>query len=262
MKKRGLLLSVLLLICFNCSLAMASDSEPEPVIISSLEDWEQLKRSDEAAYAEKISKLDSELLSDVSEFNETYVSDSEKMRSNDVSEDGIFVEEFLQAYPQYEEQRSEQLVNDIKTSRDVDVVSAIRAFFKASNYDLALTLFNHSLLDNPADLYLDLTGHTGGMYDHIRHILSIDSFWLKLLEYSQFTTDDVTPRSFATGDLFWAIHKYDLDLNRPEYNLANFVIGDDYDFDPRTYDASFAGWSGCNEFRTTIVGQIKNGVIQ
>ena len=184
------------------------------------------------------------------------------MRSNDVSEDEIFVEEFLQAYPQYEEQYSEQLVNDIKTSRDADIVSAIRAFFKASNYDLALTLSNHSLLDNPADLYLDLTGHTGGMYDHIRHILSIDRFWLKLLEYSQFTADDVTPRVFSSGDLFFAIHKYDLDLNRPEYNLANFVIGDDYDFDPTTVNGEYGGWAGCNTFRTTIVGQMRKGIIQ
>ena len=147
---------------------------------------------------------------------------------------------------------------------DNAVVTSIRTFFTVNDYQLALALFNHSLLDNPADCQLNLTGNSYGLYAHVKSWFSVH-FTPKLRAYAYYEANDIVPRVFTTGDLFWAIHEYRLDLNRSGNGNAIFVIRDLYNFDTETagdaINSMIAGWAGTNDFNLTITGSMTGGIL-
>lgn len=230
-------------------------------------DWQQMRQQDLVEYNAKINGIDKPLADKVNAFLDTHeeLLPIQSRNSTPVASNDVFLAEFIATYPEYAGMEN-QIADDVELLRANIVVGAVRAFFSANGYDLALDLFNHSLTDNPATASLTLTGNTGGMYSHIRSELSNDPFLSKMTSFANKSgTESITDSSytFDNGDLYWAIHGFTWTRTRTSARTASFAIDDVYDFNKwQDIPGIVAGLAGTHEFDIHIGGLVKNGVIQ
>lgn len=253
------------------TIAMASspqqESDENVIVLQTEADWARMRRHDIAEYEARINSIDSTLASDVDEFLRTHaeMSPLQRSASTSVVSNAAFLEEFVTAYPEYEERES-QIAKDVELLRANVVAEAVRAFFSLNGYDLALDLFNHSLTEEPATASMSLTGNTEGMYGHVRGLLTDDPFLDKMKSFANKSgTETITDSSytFDSGDLYWAIHGFTWTRKRTSTGTASFTIDDVYDFNKwKDIPGIVAGLAGTHEFDIKITGLVQNGVIK
>lgn len=254
---------------------LAEYTAPAPsdtaIIISTDEDLQRLNEQDVQKYEQMLSSIDSNLKNDfetfLSEHQEYNILAEQKTNcSNELKEDVLSA--FLSQYPEYESINYSELSHDIELLLENPVVVAVRTFFSSNGYDLALTLFNHSLLDNPADLYYDLIGVNSGLKAHIKNELIRDGFFGLMLSFSRYSTSygTETIEDYAfddkDSDMYWAIHRFTWVRTRTMYDKAYFKIQDTYDFESMTIPGIVAGLSGTNDFFVEIYGLVQGGALQ
>lgn len=176
------------------------------------------------------------------------------------------VTHFVSEYPEYANMDQEQLREDIEILRSTPVIDLVRDYFKLNGYDLALTLFNHSLVDNPEDAYMDLTGNTSGMYGYIKRLLIQDGFFGQMLSFARRSTSPGSivnggDWSFEDGDLYYSIHLFNWYRSRLAYDHAIFEIRDTYDFDSMTIPGIVATMAGTNDYNVVIAGTVEGGAL-
>ena len=251
----------------NSNIIINNDNTDNDVlVIDSEEDLINMMEADIIAYQDKINAIPCQIREDYQTLIERNCKSKNIITQKPCSNEAelISVDYFLEEFPEYKTMDTAQVKKYITVLNNDLVVSVIRAFFTVSDFQLSLALFNHSLVNNPQDAALHLAGHNYGLYEHVKGWFSVH-FTPKLKQYAYYETNDIVPRIFDTGDLFWAIHKYDLDLNRSGNGNAEFVIRDIYNFDSDsaadTIDSTIAGWAGCNSFNLTITGSMTGGVL-
>lgn len=244
-----------------------------PIVIRNMKDLEKMNSDAVREYDEKLDSIPEELKNKFTSFNqkeEGFVNSIQSIDSitdEEVNMD-IYVEQFIEQYPEYKNVDKDELKEDLKMLRANPVVSAVRYFFSSNGYDLALTLFNHSLTDNPAPANMTLIGNNSGIYSHIKGLLYNDGFIEMMNDFSQagsnyYSPDPTTDYAFQNGDLYWAIHGFTWKKTRTMFNKAYFKIIDEYDFEKwRDIPGVVAGFAGTNDFSIEIYGLVQNGTCQ
>lgn len=176
------IITLIPMISFASEVSVPIDSVPYNGI-----EWQRMRQNDIAEYDAKLNAIDEKLVNDVN----TFITENQELslvvndinKSIDVVENKNFLQAFLESYPEYVGMEN-QISADVEILRFNPAVEAVRAFFNANGYALALDLFNHSLTDNPAPASLSLTGNTAGMYGHIRTLLTNDPFLNKMATFA------------------------------------------------------------------------------
>lgn len=267
------ILSVAMTFCMMFSMSITAfasenDQNTENVIVLRTEaDWQEMRENDLAEYEAMLNSIDPALVDDVNTFLDTHqeLSPIPYGRAATIVSNDIFLTEFVAAYPEYAGMET-QIADDVELLRANVVAEAVMAFFALNGYDLALSLFNHSLTANPATVSISLTGNTSGIYGHIRTELTNDPFLNEMKTFANKTgTDTISDSSytFDSGDLYWAIHGFTWTRTRTSYGYATFAIDDVYDFNKwKDIPGIVAGIAGTHDFDVHIDGAIQNGVIQ
>ncbi len=204
----------------------SQERSPKTVVIRDMADLMRVAEEDRREYENKVNAIDSQLKGDVEEYLQNRKHNNYKERWN------VEVEEFLQRYPQYQTWDRNELEEQVLLAANNAVVIAVRAFFNANHYTFALYLFDHSLNDSPSNLVFEtfLYGDSP-MKQRIRALLNAESVFRDKL--SMFINYSIvsTGGAFYLGDLFYAIHNYDLSMTLVNSSECDFAIDDTYDFE-------------------------------
>jgi hypothetical protein len=233
------------------------------IVISSEKDWDDLTSEDAAAFQEIKESVNEQLLQDV----QTYITEHNLQRYNDdgllVFSEKIDVEDFLEQFPKYRKSSFENIEEEITLASAVVSAETVQNYFIVRQYKLSLELFNHSLVSNPADLYLNLNAGSDSFRQYIKDILNDEEDMVNdIVNYINGTASapvgHVFP--FGIGDLYYAIHKCDLSVTKTSSTSASFIIKDTYDFD--VFENVLASQVGSNSFYFEISGKVSNGSVK
>lgn len=238
------------------------------IIIENDQDLKEMQEQDEEEYKSKLSAIDISLQNDFKQFYTYYQKmypNSNELTSEAGNKEESFLNAFLERYPQYKIVDRALLKKEVETLGFNIVVEAVRAFFNVNGYQLSLTLFNHSLSDNPASVIMNLTGSSTGLYGYVKKLLKNDVFFITM---DLFSKQGKTPSyvsdssSFDDGDLYWAIHSFQWERERTQYNKATFKISDEYDFKKwQDIPGIVAGLANTHDYHIEISGLVQNGKI-
>lgn len=254
---------------FAQNVEIGVDSElKDPIVIRSMQDLEKMNEDAIEEYDSKLDSISEDLKNKFYNFeNDVKLERSRSFKFENDENIDLYVEQFILEFPEYRDMDRDKLISDIELLRFNPVVGTVRAFFNSRGYELALTLFNHSLTDNPAPSTLDLTGNYSGMYSHIKGLLYDDGFVEDMAKFaragSNYETISNSSRPFQNGDLYWAIHGFTWKRTRTMHDKAYFKIIDVYDFNKwKDIPGIVAGFSGTNDFDIEIYGLVQNGTLQ
>lgn len=273
-KSMRALMCLVLTLCMMYSMVIMADAsspgkkqDENVIVLRTEEDWARMREHDAAEYEAKINSIDPALARNVTEFLNTHSEMSPlRTRGSELPvSNSDFIAAFVRAYPQYAGQES-RISKDVELLRTNVVAEYVKIWFRDRGYDLALDLFSHSLMDNPATASMSLTGNTDGMYGYVRGLLTDDPFLSKMKSFANKSgTETVTDSSytFDTGDLYWSIHGFTWTRNRTSKGTAKFSIDDVYDFNKwQDIPGVVAGLAGTHEFDIQITGLVQDGVIK
>lgn len=257
------------------------------IVITSENDFEQMSKQDEDLYQEQLDNIPSGLTDDVNTFlshNPQYGIDESDVTTlldstsvDSVSENSIMLasevdsaamlSDFVECYPQYSSMDQSELLSSLATVRANPVVSAVRKFFSAKGYRLSLALFNHSLINNPGKVYMDLIGNKTSMGLYIKQLLSKDGFVKKMITFSRsgsnYYSKTDSSYAFNSGDLYWGIHGFTWKRTRTLYNKAYFKIYDVYDFKKwKDIPGIVAGICNTHDYNIEFYGLVQGGAIK
>jgi hypothetical protein len=233
------------------------------IVISSEKDWDDLTSEDAAAFQEIKESVNEQLLQDV----QTYITEYNLQRYNDdgllVFSEKIDVEDFLEQFPKYRKSSFENIEEEITLASAVVSAETVQNYFIVRQYKLSLELFNHSLVSNPADLYLNLNAGSDSFRQYIKDILNNEEDMVNdIVNYINGTASAPVGHAFplSAGDLYYAIRKCDLSVTKTSSTSASFVIKDTYDFDG--VENMLASQVGSNSFYFEISGKVSNGSVK
>lgn len=260
------------------------------IVITSESDLNQMLSQDEALYQNQLDNIPSNLSADIETFlsqNSQYnicesdisalleSNSAETANTADINLSSLTTEvdydsmlsDFLEAYPQYSSMDQSELLSTLSTVRANPVVSAVRKFFSSKGYRLSLALFNHSLINNPAKVYMNLIDNKTSMGLYIKHLLSQDGFVNKMVAFSRsgsnYYSKTDSSYAFNSGDLYWAIHGFTWKRTRTMYNKAYFKIYDVYDFKKwKDIPGIVAGICNTHDYNIEFYGLVLGGVIK
>lgn len=226
----------------------------QKLIIRDFTDVESLIREDEEKYNRKYNEIPETLKRDFYAFSETRM--STLLYRNNIKND---LSDFLAMYPQYNNIKD---IQNIKMLSDNPVAELVSGYFRKKGFKLSLMFFNHSLVDNPSDIKIDLIDKNYGIESYIKSLLKEYDFFDKMKNFSnknnEYETLSDSYYAFENGDLALAIHGFTWKRTRAKYSKAYFKIIDTYDFDPKSLPGKVAGLAGTNDYDIEIYGLVQN----
>lgn len=273
MKKSKRRLSVFLIICLLCSLftqtvladdhvdaetiiavategsskeivSCVSDNVNNVYVIDSLNALEQLIEQDRLAFQKKVDSVDPELFAALSEYiaqNDMVKVNLQKFTEvdkNTIKKDFPFTA-FLGEFPEYRIISSAELQRSAGLALTSSYANQIRQAFSDAGYILSLALFDHSLIDNPADVLLDLNAANDDLRTYVKGLLNnefhlqktmVDDIWDYVVNPDPIQGPPLG-HIFTSGDLHFSINRTDLIVEHKVQNVsASFTIDDYYDY--------------------------------
>ena len=150
----------------------------------------------------------------------------------------IDVESLIREDEEKNNRKYNEIPETLKMLSDNPVDELVSGYFRKKGYKLSLMFFNHSLVDNPSDIKIDLIDKNYGIESYIKSLLKEDDIFDKMKNFSnknnEYETLSDSDYAFENGDLALAIHGFTWKRTRAKYSKAYFKIIDTYDFDPKS----------------------------